>query len=103
MTFHSAQRTSAGGAAATGETFAPLRKYIYGGVALVLVLAGFYYWSHSGNDAGARRAPPVPVTVAAASQENMPVVKSTIGTVVANSTVSVTARVQGQLTKSYFT
>ena len=33
----------------------------------------------------------------------MPVVKSTIGTVVANSTVSVTARVQGQLTKAYFT
>ncbi len=32
----------------------------------------------------------------------MPVVERTIGTVVANSTVSVNARVQGQLTKAYF-
>ena len=32
----------------------------------------------------------------------MPVIESTIGTVVANSTVSVTARVQGQLTKAFF-
>ena len=32
----------------------------------------------------------------------MAVIEHTIGTVVANSTVSVTARVQGQLTKAYF-
>ena len=103
MTLHSTQRTSDGDAASPGERLAPMRKYIYGAAALVLVLAGFYYWSHSGNDTGPRRAPSVPVTVAAANQEDMPVVKSTIGTVVANSTVSVTARVQGQLTKAYFT
>ena len=33
---------------------------------------------------------------------DMPVVKDALGTVVANTTVSVTARVQGQLTKEYF-
>ena len=32
----------------------------------------------------------------------MPVVEHTIGTVVANSTVQMTARVQGQLIKAYF-
>jgi multidrug efflux system membrane fusion protein len=73
-----------------------------GAVALVLVLGGFYYWSHAGNDSGARKPAAVPVTVALASQRDMAVVKNTIGTVIANSTVSVTARVQGQLTKAYF-
>ena len=71
--------------------------------ALILVLGGFYYWTHSGNTAraprprcraGARRQP--------STQRDMPVVEHTIGTVVANSTVSVTARVQGQLTKAFF-
>jgi multidrug efflux system membrane fusion protein len=84
------------------ESPAGYRKYLYGGVALAAVLAGFYFWSHTGGDAGPRRAPTVPVTVAPAIQQDMPVVKNTIGTVVANSTVSVTARVQGQLTKAYF-
>ena len=37
-----------------------------------------------------------------ARQMDMPVVKDALGTVVANTTVSVTARVQGQLTKAYF-
>jgi len=78
------------------------RNMAIGGVALALVLGGFYFWSHAGNDTGPRRAAAVPVTVALASQRNMAVVKNTIGTVIANSTVSVTARVQGQLTKAYF-
>ena len=50
----------------------------------------------------ARRASSAPVRVANAEQRDMAVVEHTIGTVVANSTVSVTARVQGQLTKAYF-
>jgi len=43
-----------------------------------------------------------PVKVAAAHQREMPVIEKTIGTVVANSTVSVTARVQGQLNQGLF-
>ena len=100
MTIQTSQRIS--GAAREQEGIAPYRRYLIGGGALILVLAGFYFWSHSGNDAGARRVATVPVTVAAATQMDMPVVKSTLGTVVANSTVSVTARVQGQLTRAYF-
>ena len=77
------------------------RKYLIGGVALIAVIAGFYFWSHSGAVAP-RRAPPVPVQVGQAQQLDMPVIKSALGTVVANTNVAVTARVQGQLTKQYF-
>ncbi len=80
----------------------PARRFVIGGIALAVVLGGYYYWSH-GNTAPTRR--PVgaaPVRVAAVVIRDMPVVEHTIGTVVANSTVSVTARVQGQLTKAFF-
>jgi multidrug efflux system membrane fusion protein len=79
------------------------RRYAIGAVAIVLVLGGYYYWSHAGNKAPVRRPVAAPVHVAAVVQRDMEVVEHTIGTVVANSTVSVTARVQGQLTKAYFT
>ena len=100
MTVHTTQRTA--GAAREKGTLAS-RKYLIGGGALILVVGGFYYWSHSGTDATARRNAVVPVTVGAARQMDMPVVKNALGTVMANATVSVTARVQGQLTKAYFT
>ena len=100
MTIQITQRTADGGAAR--DQAASLKRYAIGGGALLLVLLAFYLWSHSGNDAGARRTPAVPVTVAAARQLDMPVVKDALGTVMANTTVSVTARVQGQLTKAYF-
>jgi len=66
------------------------------------VLGAFYWWTHSSNQAGPRRTPVVPVQVEAAVQRDMPVVKDTIGTVVSPTTVSVIARVQGELTKLYF-
>jgi multidrug efflux system membrane fusion protein len=79
------------------------RQFLFGGIAIALVLGGYYYWSHMGT-APVRRAPvAAPVRVVNAVQRDMEVVEHTIGTVVANSTVSVTARVQGQLTKAYFT
>jgi multidrug efflux system membrane fusion protein len=78
------------------------RRYLIGGIALVLVLGGYYYWSHSADKAPRRALPPAPVRVTNAVQRDMQVVEHTIGTVVANSMVSVTARVQGQLTKAYF-
>ena len=80
----------------------PARRYVIGGIALVLVLGGFYYWSHSGNGAPRRGPIVAPVRVANVMQRDMEVVEHTIGTVVANSTVSVTAQVQGKLTKAYF-
>jgi multidrug efflux system membrane fusion protein len=78
------------------------RRYVIGGIALLLVLGGYYYWTHSASKAPPRAVPPAPVRVGTAVQRDMQVVEHTIGTVVANSMVSVTARVQGQLTKAYF-
>ena len=80
----------------------PARRYAIGGIAIILVLGGFYYWTHSGDNAPRRGPVVAPVRVANVVQRDMEVVEHTIGTVVANSTVSVTARVQGQLTKAYF-
>ncbi len=78
------------------------RRYVVGGIALVAILGGYYYWSHAGSKPPARGPVAAPVHVANVAQRDMEVVEHTIGTVVANSTVSVTARVQGQLTKAYF-
>jgi multidrug efflux system membrane fusion protein len=84
---------------------ASLSRYLIGGGVLLLILGGYWFYTHNGDTgAGANRrfqgAPPV--KVAAAVQRDMAVIERTIGTVVANSSVSVTARVQGQLTKAFF-
>jgi len=50
-----------------------------------------------------RKTPPAAVVVQKVQQTNLPVVEHTIGTVVSNATVQVTARVTGQLLKAYFT
>lgn len=80
----------------------PARRFLIGGIALVAVLGGYYYWSHLSSGPARRPVAAAPVRVAAVVTRDMAVVEHTIGTVVANSTVSVTARVQGQLTKAFF-
>jgi multidrug efflux system membrane fusion protein len=102
MTIPSSPRTIQDGGARNQHDHSPLRRYGVGGAALLLVIGGFYWWTHSGSESGQRRNPTVPVQAGPVVQRDMPVVKNTIGTVVANATVSVTARVQGQLTRAYF-
>ena len=80
----------------------PLRRFVIGGAAIILVLAGYYYWSHSGSTPVRAASLPRRCASPLSVQRDMPVVEHTIGTVVANSSVSVTARVQGQLTKAFF-
>src|SRR5690348_225796 len=80
----------------------PARRFVLGGIALAVVLGGYYYWSHGSGTPPRRPVGAAPVRVADVVIRDMPVVEHTIGTVVANSTVSVTARVQGQLTKAFF-
>jgi multidrug efflux system membrane fusion protein len=86
---------------------ARVRPYLIGIVALAVIIGGYSYYSHDssagagGNNRGRFQTAP-PVKVATAHQQEMPVIERTIGTVVANSSVSVTARVQGQLTKAFF-
>ena len=80
----------------------PARRFLIGGIALIAVLGGYYYWSHLDGGPVRRPIAAAPVRVANVMTRDMSVVEHTIGTVVANSTVSLTARVQGQLTKAFF-
>jgi len=78
-----------------------IRIILAGVAALVLLIGGFWYFTHTSTPP-ARRAAAAPVKVATVEIGNMPVVEHTIGTVMANSTVQVNARIQGQLIKALF-
>ncbi|HEX5421429.1 MAG TPA: biotin/lipoyl-binding protein, partial [Gammaproteobacteria bacterium] len=78
-------------------------KWIFGGIALLIVLAGFWRYTHSESTANRRqRSTVAPVRLATATQRDMPVVERTIGTVVANTAVQVTSRVQGVIDSAHF-
>ncbi|MBV9549529.1 MAG: efflux RND transporter periplasmic adaptor subunit [Alphaproteobacteria bacterium] len=80
------------------------RSLTFGGAALALLLGGYWYFTHESAPrvTGPRRDAAAPVRVARVERRDMAVVERTIGTVVANSNVQVTARVQGQLQAAYF-
>lgn len=78
------------------------RTYVIGGVALALVLGGFWYFTHNGAAPAAKRNVAAPVKVAPVEVRDMAVIEHTIGTVMANSTVQINARVNGELTKAFF-
>ena len=90
------------GAAVDASEGSNIRKYLLGGVALVLALGGFWYFTHAGTGTKPRMVTAAPVKVAPVEQRTMSVIERTIGTVMANSTVSVNARIQGQLVKAFF-
>lgn len=75
-------------------------RLIIGGAAAAVVL--LLAWHFLAGDRGGRKMPPPPVIVATATSRNVTVVEHTIGTVVANSTVQITARVSGQLLSAAF-
>ena len=77
------------------------RTFLIGGVALALALGGFWYFTHQ-TKPQVRRAQAAPVKVAAVTTGHMAVIERTIGTVMANSTVQINARIQGQMTKAFF-
>ncbi|HEX4304328.1 MAG TPA: efflux RND transporter periplasmic adaptor subunit [Rhizomicrobium sp.] len=71
------------------------------GVVAVVIL-GFILYSIFGGSKP-KPPPPPPVIVQQVARKDIAVVDHTIGTVVSTATVQVTARVQGQLLKAYFT
>ncbi|MFO1248110.1 MAG: efflux RND transporter periplasmic adaptor subunit [Alphaproteobacteria bacterium] len=77
------------------------RIILIGAAALAVVLGGFWYFTHD-SAPKARRVAAAPVKVGTVDVRNMAVIERTIGTVLANSTVSVNARIQGQMIKAYF-
>ena len=66
---------------------------------IVVALAWRVFWPGS---SGPPKQPPPPVGVATAQLRNVTVQEHTIGTIVANSTVQVTSRVEGQLVAAPF-
>jgi len=79
-------------------------RWWLGGGALALVLIAFAYMTHEqGQQAPpAPRAAAAPVRVATAARRDVAVVERTIGTVLANTTVQVTARVAGVIDSAAF-
>ena len=79
------------------------RKYLIGGAALALVLGGYWYFSRSADEGGGGRGGnAAPVRVAKVVRRDMAVVEHSLGTVVANTTVQVTSRVQGVVDSAAF-
>lgn len=78
------------------------RTYLIGGVALALVLGGFWYFTHDSGAVKPKRNLAAPVKVAPVEVRDMAVIEHTIGTVMANSTVQINARIQGQMTRAFF-
>lgn len=75
-----------------------VRNRLVGAAALALVLGGF--WHFKGGNAAtpkAQKDSSAPVRVANVERHDMAVVEHTLGTVIANATVQVTARVEGTL------
>ena len=61
------------------------------------------YLNHHGNEASPLAGPlAVSVRVAAVTRGNMPVIERTVGTVVSNAMVQVTAMVPGPIERAYF-
>ncbi len=76
------------------------RTWLILGIAAVVVV-GFILWRTLGGPAAPVRPVP-PVQVTRITRQDLSIVEHTIGTVVANATVQLSARVQGQLLKADF-
>ena len=101
--------------AASGETMnAPLsvedtenvgpswRAWLIGGTALILLTAGYWYFTQDKAPPRARRLP-IPVRVSEVKRYDMPVVEHTLGTVVPFTTVQIAPRVSGVIEAADFT
>ncbi len=80
----------------------PRRTQLIGGIALLAVLGGLGYLIFAGSGSKNRTRPPPVVITTTAKAKDVTVVEHAIGTVVANATVQITARVTGQLLRAGF-
>ncbi|HEX5049065.1 MAG TPA: efflux RND transporter periplasmic adaptor subunit, partial [Gammaproteobacteria bacterium] len=80
-------------------------RWWLGGIALAVVLTAYAYMTHEQGRAmqpTVQAAAAAPVRVAPAARRDVAVIERTIGTVVANTTVQVTARVAGVIDSASF-
>jgi membrane fusion protein, multidrug efflux system len=73
------------------------------GVVIVLLIVGGWYWLAHRSAPPAKAPPAIPVDVASVERKDVPVYLEGLGTVQAFYTVTVTARVDGQIDKVAFT
>jgi multidrug efflux system membrane fusion protein len=83
------------------ETGPSWKAWLIGGVALIALVGGYWYFTQDKAPARARRVP-IPVRVGAVTQYDMPVVEHTLGTVVPFTTVQVSPRVSGVIENADF-
>jgi multidrug efflux system membrane fusion protein len=81
----------------------PRTRLILGVAGIVVALAIVWYLVNAFTAPPARVIPPPPVRAANVAQHDVTAYGQTIGTIVANATVNVTARVDGQLESAAFT
>jgi multidrug efflux system membrane fusion protein len=87
----------------TTQSASPLRAYLIGGVALAVLLGGYWYFNQDNAPKRTPRSSAIPVRVGKVERRDMAVVERTLGTVVPNTTVQVAARVQGMIDSTNFT
>ncbi len=80
----------------------PRWRLILGILASILLLGVVWLLANSGGESTAPHRPPPPVYVARAQLRTVPVLEQTIGTVMANTSVQITSRVEGQLLSAGF-
>ena len=106
MTIAPPRRTPEKDARATdlaGPGHAPrLKSWIIGGGALALVLGGYWYFNSRTASDAPRTSNAAAVRVAIVQKRDMAVIERSLGTVVANTLVQLTARVQGTLESANF-
>lgn len=78
-----------------------IRRQQVGRWFLILVLLGLLLWG-CGRQAPPSAAPPVPVVVAQAARQKLPVILAAIGNVEAYATVQVKSQVDGEIIKVHF-
>ena len=81
---------------------AKAHKWLVGAAVLVLVLGGFWHFMNVDAPASSRGQDVAPIRIATVERRDMPIVEHTLGTMVADSMVNVTARVQGTLESADF-
>jgi membrane fusion protein, multidrug efflux system len=82
--------------------FPRAKTWLIGGGLLVLVLGVYWYFNSVSDSSNDKRAAAAPVRVAMVEQRDMAVVERSLGSVVANTLVQLSARVQGTLESADF-
>src|ERR1700761_2820520 len=72
-------------------------RLIWGAVGAVIIILGIMYLNGAFSPAPEVKKPAAPVRVGQAATKTVIITEHTVGTIVANATVSVTAQVSGQI------